>query len=241
MYPLDADVVLITSDPRAMLATLLGLNSGDWTALAAWSAVIAAGIAGLIARGQLHEAQRLREKQSQPYVVIYAEESAAGDWVVEIVVRNFGATAATDVTIVVDPPLLRAVQEGSEPVVMPAVIPTLAPGQEWRAFWDTTVARHKTGLPSRHEATVRFGDDAGQQFTSGAILDWVTTAQRDSVTVHGLHSVATALRDIRDQVKRWQETPRGGGGLAVYVRDGDARDERSRQEWERRQAEHDDS
>lgn len=82
-----------------MSLALLELPADAWSALAAWSAVLLAMVAGFIARGQLRETRRLREEQAQPYVIVFAETSEAGQWVVDLVVKNFGTTAAKDVRV----------------------------------------------------------------------------------------------------------------------------------------------
>jgi hypothetical protein len=55
------------------------------------------------------------------------------------------------------------------------------------------------------------------------------------VVTYGLHDAAKALRDIRDMLSEWKE--RGGGGLRVFTRDGDARDTRDIEEFRKRQQE----
>lgn len=197
--------------------------------------MLLAFVAGLIARGQLRVAKRVREEQAQPYVVVFAEPSPAAQSVVDLVVKNFGATAAKDVRIDFDPPLQRAAGEEDEPKV-PAVIPVLVPGQEWRTFWDTGIARAGSDVPDRHVATVRFADSQGRTLpTYEFILDWEPMKARDVVTTYGMHHASAALRELSKEVKKWREG--AGGGLKVYVRDGDARDHRMREEVEQRRAE----
>jgi hypothetical protein len=82
-----------------MLASLLGLPSPDWSALAESITAIVALSAGVIASRQLREARRLRLEQAQPYVVAYAEHTPAGPFTIDIVIRNFGTTAAYDIEV----------------------------------------------------------------------------------------------------------------------------------------------
>lgn len=119
-------------------------------------------------------------------------------------------------------------QGETELVLMPGTVPVLVPGQEWRTFWDTTIARHDAELPARYEATVRFKDSRGKAFEFKSILDWGVTMQRQVITTYGLHQAAQALRDMSKTLDRWKEG--AGGGLKVYVRDGDAKDAKTR-EW----------
>src|SRR5262245_14565535 len=74
----------------------------DWTAAAAWVTAFVAIAAAVVGLGQLAEARRVRLEQSQPYVVIFMEPSRAGTYFIDLVVRNFGTTAAYDVRVKVD-------------------------------------------------------------------------------------------------------------------------------------------
>lgn len=208
-------------------------GAGEWTALAAWVTAGVALIAGAIAVGQLGETRRLRLEQAQPYVVVFMEPSQAGSWFVELVVRNFGATAAHDVRLNIDP--APRTQSGSrDQVWLPAVIPVLAPGQEWRTFWDTG-ERVGSDLPDRHEAVVAFTDSVGRRLPAlPSILDWGVFENRATIELYGIHHAAKALRQIDKTLTGWRERP--SGGLKVYVRDGDAKDARDREHFEQRRA-----
>jgi hypothetical protein len=48
-------------------------------------------------------------------------------------IKNLEATAAYDVTVAVDPAPVRS-KESGEAVIIPKVVRTLVPGQEWRTF-----------------------------------------------------------------------------------------------------------
>src|SRR5271170_6322590 len=73
------------------------VGSSAWLAWAAWVA-IALGVAALLfANRQINRNRRLAAEQTRPHVGMLMEPHAA-DWhVIELVVRNFGRTAAYDV------------------------------------------------------------------------------------------------------------------------------------------------
>jgi hypothetical protein len=217
--------------PRSpMHPTLLALEAAAWSAIAAWATVLVAVVAGVLAYVQIRQARKLRDEEGRPYVVAYTESSAAGEWIVDLVVRNFGKTAARDVVLEADPPLLRAAAgqtPGPNPVELPERIPFLAPGQEWRTLWDTTIARHDAGLPDRYDVAVRFCDSHGNSFEIPSIFDWGAISTRDVVTVRTMHDAAEALRELTKTAKKWSES--ASGGLKVYSRDGDERDRRQRE------------
>jgi hypothetical protein len=203
-----------------------------WAALGTWTTAGVALVAGLVALGQLAEARVLRREQAQPYVVAFIETSAAQpNNFVEIVARNFGATAAYDVRLKIDPPPRRATMSQQPDVWLPERIPVLVPGQEWRTFWDAGHRRFESDLPRHHKATVDFADSHGRRYTLDSILDWDAYFGRSQVSVYGTHHSAKALQEISTTMKRWQET---GGGLAVHTRDGDTKDERQRARIEAR-------
>lgn len=256
-----------------IVAALDSWSPEAWAALAAWVTVGVAAAAGYIAFGQLGEARdlrieqarlrreqaRLRKEQAQPYVVAFMEFSEASTFLVDLVVRNFGATAAHDVHLDIDPVPRRSIdqkrrknsnaeQPGAdqpdtdqpdadqpdENVWLPDRIPVLVPGQEWRTLWDTG-NRLETDLPDHHIASITYRDSQGEPYGVQAVLDWRTVKEREVVTVYGAHDAAKALREMSKAIARWKEGPTGG--LAVYTRDGDAKDERERRWREARLAE----
>lgn len=218
----------------------------DWSALAAWITIAVAFIAGLIALWQVLEARALRKEQAQPYVTAFMEPTAADPQLIDIVVRNFGTTAAHDITMAASPPLQRSGPGGSdniEDVWIPSVIPILAPGQEWRTFWDFGRVRLDTELPDRHELVASFRDSRGKSLEIASVLDWSQYKGRRWVELRTVHHAAKALQSIDATMKKWREDPKGG--LAVFVRDGRTKDEgraRRFEEWrertQAREAEH---
>jgi hypothetical protein len=209
------------------VASLLGLPADDWSAIAAWLTAAVAIAAAVAALRQVAEARRLRAEQAQPYVVAYLEESGVSRFI-DLVIRNLGSTAATDVQISMEPEPERALArgDGNFSPLLPKAFPVLVPGQEWRTLFDTTMARAESDLPKRYDARVRFKDARGREcFEFTYVLDWSLMIDRASVTIYGIHDIAKAVRDMSKVVARWKEGA-GSKGIAVYVRDGDARDAR---------------
>lgn len=173
-----------------------------WSALAAWATAGIAVVAGTVAWWQLGEARRLRLEQAQPYVAVFMEHSAADPKFMDLVVRNFGTTAATDIAVEIDPAPRRAAVEGYETVWLPERIPTLVPGQQWRQTWDFTPDRAAADLPDRHEATVTFKDSRGCMHRFKYALDWGAIRYRMSVKVYGVHDAVKNLEDIKEILRR---------------------------------------
>ena len=198
-------------------------------AAGALGTLIVAVVAARAAFRQVAEARELRQEQAQPCVAVYMEPSAATPEIVDLVIRNFGATAAHEVRLSIAPTLQRSVQGGgSEEVWLPELLPTLVPGQEWRTMWDLGRNRKDSGLPDKHSAKVDFKDAHERPFSLNFELDWGAYKGRQWVVTYGIHDAAKALREIDKRTSKWQEGLHGG--LAVFVRDGDEKDRREREE-----------
>ncbi|MET7880129.1 hypothetical protein ABZS52_24770 [Micromonospora profundi] len=222
-----------------MIAELWGwLSKTDpdaWAAGAGWTTALIALVASIAALRQVREARRLREEQAQPYVVAYMEHSQADMQFIDLVIKNFGTTAARDVRIYAEPALKRSTGQGAgtEDVGLFKVLPVLVPQQEWRTFWDSGMNRKDTDLPDEHVVKVEYMDSRGRKMEpTTAVLDWSAYKNSQWLVIYGIHHSAKALRDIKDLVKKWGE--HGGRGISVYARSGDRKDARLRQEFERR-------
>jgi hypothetical protein len=205
-----------------------GPSVTDWITAAA--AVLTFGVAlaaALYAREQVNEGKETRKQaatleveRSQPNVVLYTEPSSASQVLIDLVIKNYGQTAALDVRIDITPALKRTGQAGGavESVAVPDVIPFLAPGQEWRTLWDSGLARKNSGLPDRHEGFVRYRGIADAERASPVVLDWSIYKTRRWVEVKTVHHAAKALIEIQKNQKKWNESIHGG--LNVVVRSG---------------------
>ncbi|MGW3788930.1 hypothetical protein ACWD5Z_30420 [Micromonospora chokoriensis] len=205
-------------------------NPDTWAAGAGWTTVVIAFVASIAAFRQVREARTLREEQAQPYVVAFMEASQTSEHIIEFVVRNFGTTIARNVRMECTPALRRTSSRGeeSEEVKVFDVLPVLVPGQEWRIFWDNGITRKDALLSDRYEVTLRYEDSHHKAMSpTQAILDWGFYKSRMWVETFGQHHAAKALREISSLIKKSTDF---GGGLSVFVRDGDAKDERRRAE-----------
>lgn len=212
-------------------STFLGISNGGWSAIAAWVGLLLAVIAARFAWSQFREARRTRDEQAQPYVVIYAEHNEAHPHFIDLIVKNFGATAARDITITIDPPLQRSAGAEIEDVKGPGQIRTLVPGQEWRTFWDSTIHREELGLPSHHTATIEFSDSRDRKLGPYTFdLDWGQIMDRGWIETYGMHQLAEAIRETRDLLKN-----RGDHShMRVLAYSGEQHDKRQRGFWEKR-------
>lgn len=178
---------------------LANLGSGGWLAIAAWAALTLGVIVLLYTNRQVKRNRQLKTDQIRPQVTMFMEPHAA-DWhVIELVVKNFGSTAAHDIRIdFVNHPTVAAYEDtdydGPPDVAeldLPSELTYLAPGQEWRTVWDSAISREELGgnIRSRFDGMLTYFDtprpdrDTGMArvwnkrrlaFETKVTLDWAT-------------------------------------------------------------------
>jgi hypothetical protein len=181
-----------------LLADVWSWPAENWPAVAAWATVTIASIAGIVAARQLGETRKLRRQQAQPYVAVFMDRNSADPELVDLVLRNFGTSAATDIALKIDPPPQRAAASdaGHGDVWLPDRVPTLVPGQEWRQLWDSTPRRAEADLRDHHDAVVTFKDPQDKEHCFEYALDWGATRKRMYATTYGVHDGVKALREI---------------------------------------------
>lgn len=192
---------------------LTDLDATGWLAIAAW-AVLACGAAALYyLHRQIQQHRQLITAQVKPHVVMFMEPHAA-DWhVIELVVRNFGESAAHDVRFdFTHPPTVaqyeHRYEDGLPEVVelqLPSELPILAPGQEWRTVWDSAIDRAEFGgaIRSRFDGTVTYYDRPRpegprqgrawrkrQEFRNRVVLDWATLQPVQRLELMTSHDLA---------------------------------------------------
>ncbi|MCV7421458.1 hypothetical protein H7K45_12975 [Mycobacterium yunnanensis] len=192
------------------LADLSNLGSGGWLAIAAWAALILGIVVLFWANRQLKRNRDLRTEQVRPQVSMYMEPHAS-DWhVIELVVRNFGQTAAHDIRLdFVDHPTVAAYEDAHPdraPEVaeldLPGDLLYLAPGQEWRTVWDSAISRAELGgsIQDRFDGSLTYSDkpraasrakkSKGHTFETPFRLDWGTLQPVQRIELMTTHDLA---------------------------------------------------
>jgi len=192
-----------TAPPVPAEATSWLSDGADWATIIA---AVGTLVAALIAFLAILEARRLNTEKSQPYVVASLEPHDQVPWFMELVVRNLGQTAATDVVLRFDPQPVRTrkTDEGEQkPILLPDSFPVLVPGQRWSTSWDSIFDRHKSDLPKRHEVTITYkGIDGKEQTPTRFVLDWDTYFNRGHLGIKTLNNVAQELSGINSQLQK---------------------------------------
>jgi hypothetical protein len=186
------------------------VESSTWLVWAAWAAIALGIIALVFTNHQIARNRRLAAEQTRPHVGMLMEPHAA-DWhVIELVVRNFGRTAAYDIRFsFASPPTVAEYENSSDgyaevvELQLPRELPVLAPGQEWRMVWDSALDRAEIGggIESRFTGSViyhdrpdkprgwRFWERERKPLETSVVLDWdaLPPVQRiELMTTHDL-------------------------------------------------------
>lgn len=199
-----------------IMDTFWGLSQTAWTgvtALLTAGLLVVAVLAALyaanqveIARAQSKEAQRAALEASRPYVIVTVEPSRASQQLFDLVVRNIGQRPALGVSVVLDPPPIRANEiEGHEIAktkMMNEPIAMVAPLQEMRAWYDNHLERRgREDLPSSHQVFLRYRDSSGHEYDEVSVVDLEAMKGAMWTEVRTLHDVGKSLVEIAKTLK----------------------------------------
>ena len=187
------------------------VDSSTWIALAAWVAIVVAVVTLIFTNHQITRNRRLAAEQIRPHVAMLMEPHAA-DWhVIELVVRNFGRTAAYDTRFSFqNPPTVGEYENAADgyadivELQLPRELPVLAPGQEWRMVWDSALDRAEigSGIESRFAGTViyydrpakprgwRFWERERRALETSVVLDWAALPPVQRIELMTTHDLA---------------------------------------------------
>ena len=187
------------------------VGSSTWIAWAAWAAIAIAVITLFFTNHQITRNRRLAAEQTRPHVAMLMEPHAV-DWhVIELVVRNFGQTAAYDIRFSFqNPPTVAEYENAADgyadivQLQLPRELPVLAPGQEWRMVWDSALDRAEigSGIESRFAGTViyydrpakprgwRFWERGRRALETSVVLDWAALPPVQRIELMTTHDLA---------------------------------------------------
>ena len=196
---------------------LAGLGSGGWLTIAAWASLALGVVALVYLHRQFRRHHQRNAERIRPHVAVFMEQHPA-DWhIVELVVRNFGQTAAHDVRFdFAHPPTVAQYEDrydDSPPEIvelrLPSELAILAPGQEWRTVWDSARDRAELGgsIRSRFDGVVTYYDEARpegkkdgrawrrrREFQNRVVLDWATLQPVPRLELMTTHDLARQER-----------------------------------------------
>ena len=198
-------------------------SAADW--LAAWSTfagAIAAGLTFVVALvaagyayGQWKVARQAREdaqkahaevqaaevERSQPYVAVFLQVRSRAGQDIELVVQNFGPTAARNVKVTFDGPLERAGAQDDWTRFSVPELPYLAPGQQWTTWFDSGFSRYGSDLPSQYRGTVAYEGLDSVVRLEDVLLDFGQFEQRVYTAEPTLGDIAQAVQAVAKKMK----------------------------------------
>ncbi len=182
-----------------------------WLAWAAWAALALTVVVLIYAHRQVRRGRRLAAEQTRPHVAMFMEPHAA-DWhLIELVVHNFGKTAAHNIRFSFPhPPTVAEYEDAHDgyanvvELQLPSELTTLAPGQEWRMVWDSALDRVELGegIESRFTGTVTYYDRPGdpprwkfwqprrRPLETRVVLDWDSLPPVHRIELMTTHDLA---------------------------------------------------
>lgn len=219
---------------------------------ATWTDVAQVGLVGaqlvvlivavVFARNQVREARELREEQNRPFVVV--DFDCEEGYMMYLEVVNMGTSLARDVTIEIDPPLESAIGiEVGKLKMLNEGIATLAPGKQYRTFFDMGFRRAEAerDYTMNHTARVRYTDERGKRaFEETLNLDMDQYMHMNTVTRRGIHDVHKQLEAIQKTLKGWSANL-GRGMVAMSHAEEKAREDEIVNRMEEREREDDEA
>lgn len=192
---------------------------------------LVATVALTYAYRQVSEMRAARYEASKPYVVAYLEPHPADLSLVDLVVKNFGQTAAYDIRLKASPPLTTSINDGPHPLAIFDCLPVLVPGQSWTTLWDSGLTRKGDDYPLKHDVTVSYRGPTPEQKVEeiDSVLDWHPLMIRSAVVHDPAASIAKSVKSLSDTVQKIVS----GGQLRVVADDAVHRRRVSRAHMER--------
>lgn len=199
------------SRKATMLITFALLKSqitlAMWSDIATIAAAAGTLLAALFALCAICQTRNLTKQKAQPYVAASLEPHQHVPWVMELVVANYGQTAATNVHITIDPDPLRAVLKnpGSDgptnetPLHYPKTLSVLVPGQRWGTTWDSIFMRHgRNELPTQYTITLTYDGIKGKrQPQTEYVLDWDMYSARGHLGYKTISNIGDDIAGIK--------------------------------------------
>lgn len=183
----------------------LGVTLSDWADIGTVAAAGIGIITAVIAAVAIIQARRLQTAASEPYVAVMLEPNVHFRELAELVIKNYGSTAAHGIEVVFTPAAVRVDRGGpgkTKPLKVPSPIPTLVPGQEWRTTWDMGKEHKRSKLPDQYSVTVTYKGLRWRKHRDQFTLDWAALMDHTYLEVKTIHHVAKRLEELHTTVKK---------------------------------------
>jgi hypothetical protein len=210
-----------------------GWTPEQYTAAGTWATFFVLLVTALIllvtalyAVKQVQVAEKLRRDQTRPYVVpsIDVEQQT----IFMLKVENIGKTPAYGVEIRFDEPPRSQMRDVENLRMLTEPIPTMPPGQQFRAYWESALTVFDEKKPYPHplsyKVTVTYTDGQGQVYgPEGYLLDF-RVYEGQAAGPKGMSELVRAVEKLAAEHKKWTD---GIRGLRVNTRDAVKEERRS--------------
>ena len=151
--------LLLRWDPLMRFITLIAVIAYVVTT---WFMARATSKAARASEKSIDEMRLAREEHSKPKVVCYFDHHTRKRQIYDLVIKNCGNSAAFNVKLVFSPQLERY---GARrlPALKEIRFRVMAPGYEWRTFWDSFPGTDISKTPDEFVANVTFDWDRGRR------------------------------------------------------------------------------
>lgn len=204
---IDALTIVQESDTAAWISV--------WAAVGTWVLLV---VTAIYAIRQFREAKELRRDQTRPYVVpsIGVEQQILFMFVID----NVGKSPAFDVVVAFDPPPQSEIKDLESVSMLKQPIPTMPPGQKFRAVWESALTVFSKKSPYQHPMTYKVGvtyrDSRGQKFGPETYVLDFHVYEGQATGPKGVSELVKAVEELTKEHKKWTD---GVGGLYVKATD----------------------
>jgi len=186
-----------------------GLTPDQYAAGAAWASFFVLSLTLGVVSFQLREAQRLRQEQSRPWVVVdYEFESL----LVYLAIENVGETVARNVRITFDQALdstLPGDREIDEVKFFSEPIPNLPPGKKFRVLFDVFTDRASSDLPMSYTAKIEYETNDGKRLYPDTYILDLDMYTATPLPRKDIHDLVKEVEKLRKEVHKWTDGIRG--------------------------------
>lgn len=162
-----------------MLAATATQPLDVWLSRGASVATVLAALVAVLAAWYAYEqwqvAKGVREEANRPYVIVDLVEDPHDRHWLQFEIKNISSAPAKDIHFAFDPPLSTAEDFGGYPPEKASIwtdgLSWLAPGRVMTFLFDSSVERHRQGLPRQYRLTATYTDSRGTPYREESILD----------------------------------------------------------------------
>ena len=197
-----------------LTAGMTGAASDTASWISAWAAVgtlIVLVVSAVYGIRQFGEAKGLRREQARPFVVpsIGVEQQM----LFMLVIENVGKTPAYDVVVAFDPQPQSEMKDLEAVAILKKPIPTMPPGQNFRAYWESSLTVFDEEKPYQHpmtyKVTVTYKDSTGRKYgPEDYVLDF-HVYEGQAIGPKGVTELVKAVEELTKEHKKWTDGVRG--------------------------------